>query len=217
MTNSIKVKKMENSIITSLFSFDITPYLKRVEYKKGESIFNGGEEIERLVYIEKGSVLCSSINEEGEITALDLVTIPTIFGELELLDIQKYTIFVTSLTSCSGYLIETKKIKEKLLSDSVFLIFLLKQSAAKVYRINNRAAINHTYSLKRRLINYILDREENGLYKENHTLCSQFLSTSYRHLLLLFSTLEKEGYIKREERGVYRIINREKMERERID
>lgn len=208
---------MENNIITSLFSFDIIPYLKRVEYKKGESIFNGGEEIEKLVYIEKGTVLCSSINEEGETTALDLVTIPTIFGELELLDIQKYTIFVTSLTFCSGYVIETKRIKEKLLSDSVFLRFLLEQSAAKINRINKTAAINNSYTLKRRLINYILDREENGLYKENHTLCSQFLLTSYRHLLLTFSTLEKEGYIKREEKGVYRIINREKMERERID
>lgn len=208
---------MENSNITSLFSFDISSYLKKVEYKKGENIFNGGDEIEKLVYIEKGSVLCSSINEEGETTALDLVTVPTIFGELELLEIQKYSSFVTSLTNCSGYLIETKRIKEKLLSDSVFLRFLLEQSAAKIYRINRITAINHSYSLKRRLINYILEREENGLYKENHTLCSQFLLTSYRHLLLTFSTLEKEGYIKREEKGVYRIINREKMERERID
>lgn len=208
---------MENKNIYSLFSFDITPFLKRVEYKRGESIFNGGEEIEKLVYIERGSVLCSSINDDAETTALDLVTIPTIFGELELLDIQKYTVFVTALSFCSGYVIETKKIKERLLSDPVFLRFLLKQSAAKVYRINQVTSINHTYSLKRRLINYILDREENGLYSENHTLCSQFLLTSYRHLLLTFSTLEKEGYIKREERGVYRIINREKMERERID
>ena len=201
----------------SLFSFDITPYTQEVKYAKGEVIFNIGDDGGRLIYILSGETKCSYIYPEGELTALDYAPSPAFYGELELLGVQKYTSLVEAVTETEAYAIDTGEVKERLLSDAVFLRNLALYVARKLFRVNMQMASSVSFPLKRRLSSYILAHEREGIYTMSHSEASKYLCVSYRHLLNVFSSLEEEGLIERKSRGVYMIRDRRGLERESVE
>lgn len=198
----------------ALFSFDVTPYTTQVEYRKGETIFNIGDESGKLIYIFSGSSRCSFIYPDGGIVQLDYAPSPAFYGELEMLGIQRYTSFVEAVTDCTGYSIDIEKCRDKLLSDPVFLRSLARYIALKLFRVNSVSANNMSFPLKKRLSSYILRVESGGVYSLSHKDTSAYFSVSYRHLLFVFKELEDEGYIERIGRGRYRVIDRKGLERE---
>lgn len=201
----------------SLFSFDITPYTKEVKYRKGETILTAGGDGGALIYIRKGGSRCSYIYPDGVMTALDYAPSPALYGELELLGVQRYTSLVEALTDVEAYLVDTIPIREKLLSDAVFLRYLAGYTAKKLFRVNMQMASSVSFPLRKRLSGYILDHERDGVYTVSHTEASSFLCVSYRHLLHVFNEFENEGLIERKSRGVYTIRDRMGLERERIE
>ena len=201
----------------SLFSFDITPYTEEVKYRKGEVIFNIGDDGGKLIYTLSGETKCSYIYPGGELTALDYAPSPAFYGELELLGVQKYTSLVEAVTDTKAYVIDTTEVKERLLSDAVFLRSLLSYVASKLFRVNMQMASSVSFPLKRRLSSYILEHEDGGIYTMSHSEAAKYLCVSYRHLLNVFSTLEEEGLIERKSRGCYVIKNRTGLERESIE
>ncbi len=195
----------------SLFSFDITPYVKEVTYNKGEAIFRPGDDSSSLIYIYSGYSRLSFVYPDGGIAELDYAPSPLFYGELELLGVQKYTSSVEAVTKCEAYIIDIDKCRDMLFSDAVFLKNLSLFIAAKLFRMNRRMAENSTLSLKKRLAVYILKNEENGIYSRSHKDTALYFSSSYRHLLYVFRSLEDEGALVREKRGHYRIADREKL------
>lgn len=201
---------MDNSFF-SLFSFDIKPYVKRVEFKEGETIFHLGDETKRAIYLLEGFSKCSTIYPNGDNVLLDYAPSPSFYGELELLGIQKYTSSVVASTRCIGYEIDINRVGERLLDDPVFLKNLLFLTAQKLFRVNKVASDNIGLPLKKRLAKYILKNERDGYYNISHIKCSEYLSVSYRHLLFVFSSFEREGLIKRVGRGRYQILSLNKL------
>lgn len=199
---------MDKSFL-SLFSFDITPYVKEVRYKKGEAIFNPGENASSLVYTRSGYSRISFIYPDGGISEIDYAPSPLFYGELELLGVQKYTSFVEAVTETEAYVIDAEKAKLLLLSDSLFLKNLAVFISTKLFRMNRRMASNLNYPLKTRLSGYILKTAEGDVYSLSHKDTALYFSSSYRHLLYVFKELEEEGAITREKRGCYRIKNRD--------
>ena len=201
----------------SLFSFDISPYVRDVSYKKGETIFFPGDESERLIYIYSGSSRCSFLYPDGRYAILDLAPSPAFYGELELLSIQQYKSFVEAVTDCHGYEIDTLHSKDKLLSDPVFLKNLASYIAGKLLRVNKKMAKNLNYPLKKRLSSYILDNSPGGVYSLSHSDTAKYFCVSYRHLLFVFKELEEEKLIERTGRGKYRVIDSLGLEKEAVD
>ncbi len=216
MINSTFGRNMDKDFL-SLFSFDITPYTKEVEYKRGETILSSGGDGGNLIYIREGGSRCSYIYPDGVLTALDYAPSPAIYGELELLGVQKYTALVEAVTDAAAYSVNTLLIKEKLLSDAVFLRKLVEYTARKLFRVNMQMASSLSFPLRKRLAGYILDHERDGIYTMSHGEASAYLCVSYRHLLHVFSTFESEGLIERKSRGLYIVRNRRALERERIE
>ncbi len=201
----------------SLFSFDISPFVKDVSYKKGETIFFPGDESEKLIYIYTGSSRCSFIYPDGRCALLDYAPSPAFYGELELLSIQQYKSFVEAVTICKGYAIDTLHTKDKLLTDPVFLCHLASYIALKLFRVNKQMADNLNYPLKKRLASYILDKATDGIYSISHTDTSKYFATSYRHLLFVFKELEDEGIIEKRGRGKYIIKDLDLLKAEALD
>ncbi len=197
----------------SLFSFDITPFLREAEYGKGESIFNIGDECGRLVYIYSGSSRCSLLYP----STLDYTEERAFYGEFELPGNRKYTSLAEAASSCPGYVIDTAECREKLPLDAVFLKNLPVYIALKLLRVNLKTSGNLTYPLRRRLAEYILSSSENGIYTRSHSDTARCLSVSCRHLLYVLKSFEDEGLIERKRRGVYRIVNPGGLEREADD
>lgn len=203
-----------DSEFKALFSFDITPYAREVEYLKGETILNIGDESGKLIYILSGSSRCSFIYPDGGIAQLDYAPSPAFYGEMEMLGIQRYTSFVEAVTDCKGYSIDLGGCRNKLLGDPVFLCNLARYIALKLFRVNSVSASNMSFPLKKRLSSYILDMESDGVYSVSHTDTRAYFSVSYRHLLFVFKELEEEGCIKRIGRGKYMITDRRGLEKE---
>ena len=203
-----------DSIFLSLFSFDITPYVQEVEYLKGETIFNIGDEGGKLVYIYSGSSRCSLLYPDGKNATLDYTQERAFYGEFELLGIQKYTSLVEAATPCRACVVDTSKCRDLLLCDAVFLRNLSVYIATKLLRVNLKTSVNLSYPLRRRLAEYILSSSESGIYSISHSDTARCLSVSYRHLLYVLRSFEDEGLIARTGRGVYRIENPEALEKE---
>lgn len=201
----------------SLFSFDITPYTKEVKYRKGETILSAGSDGGNLIYIFSGESRCCYIYPDGILSVLDYAPAPALYGELELLGVQKYTALVEALTQAEACVVNTLPIREKLLCDAVFLRYLAGYTAKKLFRVNMQMASSVSFPLRKRLAGYILDHEKDGIYSVSHTEASGFLCVSYRHLLHVFSEFEGEGLIERRSRGVYIVRNRRGLERERVE
>lgn len=197
-----------NKSFTSLFSFDISPYVKEVVYKKGEAIFNAGDDSSSLIYVYSGYSRLSFLYPDGEMAELDYAPSPLFYGELEMLGVQKYTSYVEAVTETKAYVIDRKRAESLLLSDSLFLKNLAVFISTKLFRMNRRMASNITRPLKTRLSRYILEMENNGIYSLSHKESALYFSCSYRHLLYVFKALEDEGAIEREKRGRYRIKDR---------
>lgn len=200
-----------DSSFTSLFSFDITSYVKEVTYNKGEAIFRPGDDSSSLIYIRSGYSRISYIYPDGGTQELDYAPSPLFYGELEMLGVQKYTSSVEAVTECEAYIIDIERCRELLLSDAVFLRNLALFISLKLFRMNKRMAENLNYSLKKRLASYILKNEEGGIYSRSHKDTALYFSSSYRHLLSIFRLLEDDGAIVREKRGRYRIVDRAKL------
>lgn len=146
----------------SLFSFDITPYTGEVKYSKGDVISKLGDDGGKLVCILRGETKCSYICPGGELTALDYAPSPAFYAELELLGVQKYTSLVEAVTDTEACVIDTEKVKDRLLSGTLFLRNLLSCVASKLLRVNMQMASWGSFPLKRRLSSCILCHEEGG-------------------------------------------------------
>lgn len=201
----------------SLFSFDITPYTKEVKFHKGDTILSAGSDGGDLIYIRQGESRCSYIYPDGALTLLDYAPSPALYGELELLGVQKYTALVEAVTDVDAYAVDTFSIRERLLSDARFLRNLVEYTARKLFRVNMQMASSVSFPLRNRLASYILDHETDGMYSMSHTEASLYLSVSYRHLLHVFSAFENDGLIERKRRGLYIIKDHEGLKRERIE
>ena len=199
---------------TSLFSFDITPYAKEVTYNKGDTIYALGDEIKTLVYIYEGLSSCSYIYPDGVPSLLDEVSSPAFYGELELLTSHKSTSLVTAITECRAYVIDIRLIEDKLLSDSVFLKAIASYLGEKLYRVNKKTSSNLSFPLRSRLSAYILKKEKNNVYSENHINTARILSVSYRHLMYELRKLEDGKVIERSGRGRYVIIDKGALAKE---
>lgn len=206
-----------DSTFLSLFSFDITPYVKEEEYRKGDTIFNIGDEGGKLVYIYSGSSRCSLLYPDGKTSTLDYTEERAFYGEFELLGIQKYTSLVEAATPCRAYVVDTSKCRDLLLCDAVFLRNLSVYIATKLLRVNLKTSGNLSYPLRRRLAEHILSSSVDGIYTRSHSDTARCLSVSYRHLLYVFKSFEDEGLIERTGRGVYRIVNPEGLGKECSD
>lgn len=191
--------------IYSLFSFDISPYLSMVEFEPDDYIFKNGELPDCLYCLVKGTAILSLYHSNGRKIARFMES-PCFIGETELLKAQELTNEVKAQTLCLCYKISLASCMDTILSDPVFLRNLcLYMSKNALYDLTSYAR-TQAYPVVNRLAQFILLMARNGLYKEKHTEVSDYLGTSYRHLLYVFADLCKRGILSKEPQG-YRIAD----------
>ena len=197
---------MEAIPLQKLFSFDITPYARAVDYPGGGEIFAEWQPITRLVYLLEGRAKCAMSQENGTMTVLDFAQGPCFLGELELLGLQERAISVMAVTPCRGWSIDWTACREAILSDPVFLRALCIGSNEKAIRVAATAARNQSYPLKNRLATFVLTTQRQGVYREPHTQAAAYLGVSYRHLLAVLADFVRAGFLEKTPAG-YRLAD----------
>lgn len=192
---------IEKYPISRYFSFDITPYLHVYEFDKGEFIFHEQSFPDYLFYMIEGKAKLYITHKNGKISLIDFLTSPTFMGEIELLNAERYSKGIQTVTKSICFAIPIRELKKQLLTDPIFLKMLCLFLSKKTTAMTAKYTQNQAYPLENRLASFILISSDQHFYKEKHTEVCEYLGVSYRHLLFVIAQFIEAGYLTKQNRG----------------
>ncbi|MGG1221056.1 transcriptional regulator YeiL [Priestia endophytica] len=198
--------------IESLFTFPIKPYIQVCQFERGEFIYKEGSYPQYLYYLVEGKAKLYVTHENGKVSLINFLQSPTFMGEIELLNSERYSKAIQTVTKTICLAIPIHTCKEKLLTDVTFLRYLCSFLSEKATRISAKYTQNQAYPLDNRLAAFILLSADGNFYKEKHTEVCEYLGVSYRHLLHVLAQLCKTNIIEKQSKG-YIIRDKERLKK----
>ncbi|MFE0298386.1 transcriptional regulator YeiL [Priestia megaterium] len=203
---------IEKYSIQSLFSFPITPFIQVCQFERGEFIYKEGSYPQYIYYLVEGKAKLYVTHENGKVSLINFLQAPTFMGEVELLNSQRYSKAIQTVTNTICLAIPINACKNKLLTDVTFLRHLCSFLSEKATRTSAKYTQNQAYPLENRLAAFIMLSADGNFYKEKHTEVCEYLGVSYRHLLHVLAQLCKTDIIEKQSPG-YIIRDRERLEK----
>jgi CRP-like cAMP-binding protein len=170
-----------------------------------------------LYFLVEGRAKLYITHTNGKVSMINFLTAPNLIGEMELIGAQEFSHGIIALTECKLLAIPLYKLKDRLLSDSKFLLFLCKFLSSKTLKNTKKFSQNINYTLKERLAYFILlSTDVNvgkvlptfddastrfSIYKERHTEVAEYLGVSYRHLLYVFAEFCEKQILRKTSKG----------------
>ena len=114
---------------------------------------------------------------------------------------------IQAITPCVCLSFSASRYREMLLNDVKFL-----RTATKWLADHVRKSSAHFEPLEVRLAGFLLEMQRDGLFHFKLTLCADLLETSYRHLLRTLHTFCNRGFLKKQSKGSYLIVEPEALE-----
>lgn len=192
------------------FSFDISPYVRLVEFQPDDMILNDNEALEYLFFLADGRAKLYLTHANGKISLVNFIDSPCFLGEMELFGAQERTNAVKAITLCRCFAISLRECKRYIINDIRFLKRICLSLGKKALANTDNYSRNQAYPLKNRLASYILLTSHNGMYAERHTEAAEYLGVTYRHLLYVMAEFVKDHILEKTEAG-YRIIDRDSL------
>ena len=173
----------------------------------GENLCTYGEPMPYLLLLMEGKAKIFLTLENGKTLLVAFIQAVELVGELELHTnlIARNSVCATTEAYCLG--IPMAYCRDTMLRDSVFLRLIGMELAKKLDSCSSTYAVNMLYPLSSRLASYLLHTEQGGYFQEHLGALSEYLGTSYRHLLRVLNDFLEGGVIVREQSG-YRILDR---------
>ena len=176
-------------------------------FGREERLCTYGEPMPYLLLLMEGKAKIFLTLENGKTLLVAFIEAAELLGDLELCTdgIARNSVQVTTKAYCLG--VSMAYCRDTMLKDPVFLRLISTELAKKLDNCSSTYAVNMLYPLSSRLAGYLLYMEEDGSFQEHLGALSEYLGTSYRHLLRVFHEFLESGFIARESSG-YRILNR---------
>lgn len=198
--------------IQSLFSFPITPFIQVCQFERGEFIYKEGSYPQYIYYLVEGKAKLYVTHENGKVSLINFLQPLTFMGEVELLNSERYSKAIQTVTQTVCLAIPISTCKDKILTDVTFLRYLCSFLSEKATQISAKYTQNQAYPLENRLAAFILLSADGDFYNEKHTEVCEYLGVSYRHLLHVLAQLCKTKIIEKQSRG-YVIRDKECLEK----
>ncbi|MBQ6427054.1 MAG: transcriptional regulator YeiL [Anaerolineaceae bacterium] len=202
---------LDKSGFLNLFSFDVRPYIRLVEYSKNEHVINSDHLLTRLFYLIEGTAKLYGIHKNGKQSLIDFVVPPCVLGETELFNEGKHPSPLVALTPCVFIELDLLRCRALLLEDVVFLRSLCNMMLKRRVAQNQKYIKLAAYPTRNNLATCLLLLENDGLFSEKYTEIADYLSISYRHLMHQIATMCDEGILERRNEGLY-LLDREQLE-----
>lgn len=212
LTDSMQKHYIEKYPIDSLFTFPINPYIQVCQFERGEFIYKEGSYPQYLYYLVEGKAKLYVTHKNGKVSLINFIQPLTFMGEVELLNSNRYSKAIQTVTQTICLAIPVSICKEKLLTDVTFLRYLCNFLSEKATMISAKYTQNQAYPLENRLASFILLSADGNFYKEKHTEVCEYLGVSYRHLLHVLAQLCKTNIIEKQSKG-YIIRDKELLEK----
>lgn len=199
--------------INEIFSNNMLPYMEIHHFKKNEHICLSGEDLKYLYFFVEGKSKVYITTANGKSLLIRFYSPVQIVGELEILNKSAIDCNIQAIKDCICIAIPRKEIEEKCLNDSKFLYYISTHLSLKLSSASLSSSVNMLYPLENRLASYILATytNEDSNTTENLTQISEFLGSSYRHLLRVLNKFESEDIIKRDNKK-FIILDKDRLE-----
>ncbi|SUM45854.1 Regulatory protein YeiL [Staphylococcus intermedius NCTC 11048] len=163
-----------------------------------------------LYLIEKGIFKIYEYHKNGKISLIQYLEKGDLIGELGLLGVEAEKKVVTSHGNSRVLKIKSHVYEDFLKENPVFLKYLSVNLATKLFARTHHFTEMQQYKLKPRLLMHIKRTHIEGSVDENFTYLSQYLGTSYRHLMFTLKALIDEGIIEKRDH-IYQVNSFEKL------
>jgi len=197
-----RITELHRKYLTEFGMADIDPsgiFIRN--YKKGEFLCEQGFPLNELLIITEGRVKVFTTASNGKTLLYCFHDPGSILGEVEFMTNAYASSSVCAATDVQCIAIPHERYGSYLTSNILFMnrICLTMAEIVAQNSINNSS--NILYPFESRLCAYISMMSENGVFNAKLTELSEFLGTSYRHLLRTLENLCSKGVIEKTEQG----------------
>lgn len=185
------------------------------EIRKRENV-DYGKYGDYLFFLVEGQLKVYSNLSNGKKLLLYFCRSFEIMGDLEFLQIKNHYVTVEAIQRTTCLALDIRGRREQLLSDTVFLKYLLYQVSEKLAKSSSNVAINMLWPVENRLSSYIRymaqdsSKSSRRYFKENLTETAEVLGTSYRQLQRVLKYLCTEEILEKSN-GRYEILDEEQL------
>jgi CRP/FNR family putative post-exponential-phase nitrogen-starvation transcriptional regulator len=201
---------MTNAKLTQLHRKYLSEYgLENIEpdglvirnYARGEFLCEQGTPLEHLFIVSAGRVKVCSMGANGKTLLYCFHDPGKILGEVEFMTNGFASSGVCAVTDAQCIAIPHERYRDYLLSNVAFLKRISLSMAEIITETATIGASNILYPFETRLCAYISTNHESGLFSQKLTELSEYLGTSYRHLLRTLDSLCARGMIEKSTEG----------------
>lgn len=193
------------------FSFDLRSAAVLVRYEANEILGMSGRVVNTFSILVSGECIAYMITRSDKFHCECHYRDMHFMGMVGTLWNKPAINDIKALTPCLCLCFPAEIYRPILLNDVKFLRYAAEYMAS---HIRQNAA--HFEPLETRLAAFILETEQDGVFRYNLTLCADLVETSYRHLLRTLHTFCAMGILKRKEKSSYLIADRSQLEELRM-
>lgn len=198
---------IEKNRLQSYFSLNLQEAATLVRYEEGELLAQMGELFNSFLILVEGECLAYSTTGTERIHCELHFQGVNIMGLVSVLWDKPIINTIRTITPCIFLSIPADRYRGELQNDAKFLRYTAEYLAAHI-----RKNAVHFEAQEIRLANFILNMEKGGIFSYNLTLGAELLGSSYRHLLRTLHLFCDRGLLRKEKKGVYRIVDREGLQ-----
>lgn len=201
---------MKSLIFEGLNENEIDQFLKRakakeVSYSEGSFIFEMGDVAEVLYMLLEGSIVVDKVDINGRRVIINQFTKPgTIFGEVYLFIGRSLDYNCISTVNSKVLEIPKEALFEDEKTSNIIKKNLITILANKAFHLSRRLQVVSSFSLRQKIINYLLQEEVDGVINllVNREEFSNLLSVSRPSLSRELMNMENDGLIKVENKKI---------------
>lgn len=202
---------LERYPVERLFSRPVGEYLSVHRIRRGEYLFRGDADANRLYFLVEGRAKTYILHPNGSESLLAFPGPGTVMGDMELVGARTEPYLVQALTDCVAVTLALALCREQVLSDAAFLLRLCRLLSDKLYAEDARLSAQQAFPLLPKLADFILRTQADGLYAEPLVRTAQYLGASERHLQRLLTDLCGQGCLTRLGRSRYRVTGPDRL------
>src|ERR1700686_4345239 len=203
--SSSKVRSKKNPAFNAQVFLDSAGLARKVvEYRKSETIYSQGESIKDVLYIQKGGIKLSVVNEVGKEAVVAMLGPGDFFGEGGIAGQVVRVGTATAITPTTLLVIEKKEMIHVLHAEHAFSDRFLAYMLSRNIRIEEDLVDQLFNSSEKRLARTLLllaqygkqDKPEKRLPKVSQETLAEMVGTTRSRVNFFMKKFEKLGFIK---------------------
>lgn len=186
------------------FFEDIEKYksgLKLITFSKNTFLYSRPEHRKYAYFLISGKLSIYAVAENGKQMLVRYCDDFIFLGDMELLGYEEPSNMTETVTECLFLALDMSLMRAELMQDKKFLRFLCGSLAEKISYFASMQFRNRAGSPQQKVAFHILEKLEQGYFKENLRWTAELLDISYRHLHRILGEFVDKGILVRTERG----------------